>query len=189
MKEVWRDICFEEHGTLYDYTGLYQISNLGRVKSLNYRRSGKEQILKLRKDKDNYLRIILSKSGEQKSFQIHRLVAYMFLPISERKVEVDHLDRNRENNSVGNLRWVTRKENNANRTGCYNNRTEHYNVGSTNGRARQVEQYDMNMNLIKVWDCAKDVTDHYGFNYKTFHKHLNGTCSPKYKNYIWQYVD
>lgn len=36
MEEVWKDICFEENGVVHDYTGLYQVSNLGRVKSLNY---------------------------------------------------------------------------------------------------------------------------------------------------------
>ena len=50
MEEQWKDIYFEENDVVYDYTGLYQISNFGRVKSLNYHQTGKKKILKAQKN-------------------------------------------------------------------------------------------------------------------------------------------
>ena len=70
MKEIWKDI--------EGYKGLYQVSNLGRVKSLNYKRTGKEKILIYTKQKNGYIYIGLCKDGIVKSFRVHRLVAKIF---------------------------------------------------------------------------------------------------------------
>lgn len=71
MNEIWKDIK--------GYEGLYQVSNLGRVKSLNYLRTGKEQILKLNLEKWGYYTVKLS-NGTPKWFKVHRLVAQSFIP-------------------------------------------------------------------------------------------------------------
>lgn len=113
MEEVWKDIV--------GYEGLYQISNLGRVKSLNYKHTGKERILKDRKTNKGYLRAVLYKEGKQKQFLVHRLVAEAFVPNPENKPCIDHIDTNPLNNVCTNLRWVTQKEN------CNNSLSkEHY---------------------------------------------------------------
>ena len=104
-KEVWRDI--------EDYPG-YQVSNKGRVKSLNYRRTGKEHLLVLSKGMHGYLYVGLQKNKKQKVEKVHRLVAKAFIPNTENKPCVDHIDTNRENNSATNLRWVTYRENSSN---------------------------------------------------------------------------
>ena len=106
-KEVWRDI--------EGYPG-YQVSNMGRVKSLNYRRSGKEHLLVLSKNIHGYLYVGLQKNGKQKIEKVHRLVANAFIPNTENKPCVDHIDTNKENNSVTNLRWATYQENSNNPT-------------------------------------------------------------------------
>ena len=105
-EEVWKPIK--------DYEGLYEISNLGRVKSLNYKRTGKEKILKNTVCNDGYLKVGLTKNGKDKVFRIHRLVAEAFIPNPENKPYVDHINTIREDNRVENLRWATAKENNNN---------------------------------------------------------------------------
>ena len=103
MNEIWKYID--------GYEGLYKVSNLGRVKSLNYRRSGKERMLKPGNTGDGYLFVILYKNGKIKYFTIHRLVANAFLENPDHKSDVNHKDENKTNNRVDNLEWVTRKEN------------------------------------------------------------------------------
>lgn len=107
LEEEWRDI--------EGYEGLYQVSNLGRVKSLNYHNTGKEQLLKHRNnDKYGHQRVCLCKCGIKTYKQIHRLVAEAFIPNPEKKSCVDHIDTNTSNNCVENLRWVTHHENSQN---------------------------------------------------------------------------
>lgn len=111
--EVWKDIP--------GYEGLYQVSNCGRVKSLPKRR-GKgvgyatgESILRHSVNSRGYCNIVLCKDGKTKTFALHRLVAEGFVDNPLNLPEVDHIDRNQSNNYAGNLRWVTRSENNINR--------------------------------------------------------------------------
>lgn len=101
--EIWKDIK--------GYEGKYQISNLGQVKSLGNDRSKKEKIRKLNKRKDGYLQVKLWKNGTYKMFKIHQLVAIAFVPNPDNKTDVDHIDTNRSNCHVSNLRWSTHKEN------------------------------------------------------------------------------
>lgn len=112
MNEIWKDIYFVENGIEWDYRGLYQVSNKGgRVKSLKY---GKEKILKPVKNTKGYEHVFLYKNGKRKTFKIHRLVAFMFIEGYFEGAEIDHIDTNRTNNHVSNLRWCTSKENSNN---------------------------------------------------------------------------
>lgn len=111
-KEVWRDVV--------GYEGLYQVSNLGRVKSLdrliNGRCSGhktkfEERILKTFTNKKGYYRVGLVKNRKQIKYFVHRLVAIAFIPNPENKPYINHKDETPYNNNVNNLEWVTPKEN------------------------------------------------------------------------------
>lgn len=98
-KEIWKDCK--------GYDGRYQISNLGRVWSVVSQR-----YLDGTKDRDGYLQVFLTaRNGKSKKEFIHRLVALVFLPNPEGLPQVNHIDENKQNNSVENLQWVSIKAN------------------------------------------------------------------------------
>ena len=94
--EVWKNVA--------GYDGLYQISNLGRLKSNHC-------VRKLQLNNNGYYWLPLNKNGKQRRAYIHRLVAEAFLPRIEGKEFVDHINTDRLDNRVDNLRWCTRSEN------------------------------------------------------------------------------
>ena len=90
----------------------YMISNLGRIKSLNYHRTGKEQILKQNINGRGYNYVNISCKGKYKNIFIHREVAKAFLHNDKiENTDVNHIDGNKQNNCVNNLEWCTRSEN------------------------------------------------------------------------------
>lgn len=95
-KEEWKNIEGSQ--------GVYQVSNLGRVRSL---KQGKIHVLRQYLNPDGYYQVWVNGSITG----VHRLVAKAFAPNPENKSEVDHIDANRSNNISSNLRWVTHKEN------------------------------------------------------------------------------
>lgn len=107
MNEIWKDI--------EGYIGLYQISNLGRVKSLGRRGKGcslEDRILKPMINKDGYHLVNLKDVNHvAKWFTIHRLVALHFIPNPNDYKEINHKDEAKGNNSVTNLEWCTREYN------------------------------------------------------------------------------
>lgn len=100
MKEVWKDI--------EGYEGKYQVSTLGRV-----RNARTDKIRKLQPNKkDGYIYLTLCRSKiDQKKVKVHRLSAFAFIENPLNKPFVDHIDGNKHNNNVENLRWVTFQEN------------------------------------------------------------------------------
>tara|TARA_R110000737_G_C14376353_1_gene449735 strand:+ start:168 stop:692 length:525 start_codon:yes stop_codon:yes gene_type:complete len=109
----------EEFRDIKGYEGLYQVSNLGRVKSLSrtiYKVDGTTQTFKdkIRSSTFNgrgYLQLGLTKNGKCKTCKVHRLVSETFIPNIEGKKEVNHLDGNKANNILSNLEWCTPSEN------------------------------------------------------------------------------
>ena len=114
-EEIWKDI--------QGYEGLYQISNMGNVKSLNYLRTGKESILKPQKTGKEYLYVYLYKDGKSKGYRIHRLVATAFCENPEGYTEVNHINEDKADCRAENLEWCSRS----------------YNL-SYNGRAKKVAE-------------------------------------------------
>ena len=97
--------------SIVGYEGKYDITINGDIISLNYNNTGKQQKLKHRLNKKGRPYINLCINGKYKSYEIHRLVAEAFIPKIEGKEQVNHIDGNKQNNSIKNLEWVTRDEN------------------------------------------------------------------------------
>ena len=97
MNEIW--ISIDDR---------YSVSNFGRIKS-SY--ANKEKILKPFKDAGGYLKVDLRSKGKRKTMSVHRLVALAFIPNPNNLPEINHKDKNKENNYVDNLEWCTAKYN------------------------------------------------------------------------------
>lgn len=102
-KQYWKDI--------EGYEGLYQVSNTGKVRSLNYRRTGETKVLKPSTSKLGYKSVNLCKDGKNKGYLVHRLVALAFIPNPNNYPVVNHKDENPSNNTVWNLEWCTQEYN------------------------------------------------------------------------------
>lgn len=104
-------IIIEQWKPIVGYEGLYEISNLGRVKSLNYRHTGKERILKPANNGDGYLAVNIYRNGQRKMLKVHRLVAAAFIPNPEGFEQVNHINEDKTNNCVSNLEFCDAKYN------------------------------------------------------------------------------
>jgi len=100
MNEIWKSI--------EGYEGIYEVSNLGRVKSLKF---NKEKYLKNSLNRDGYVIAHLSKNAITKSFTLHRLVSLLFIDKVDGKDYINHINGDKLNNKVDNLEWCTIKEN------------------------------------------------------------------------------
>lgn len=180
MEEEWKDI--------EGYEGLYQVSNLGRIKSVLFRNrvvsKKQDKILKCIHTKD-YDHINLYKNGKQTQYLIHKIVAKTFIPNPKNKPEINHIDGNKQNNNAENLEWCTRSENqiHAYKTGLQKPRK-----GYESKLKKPVNQYDLNGNFIKRWDSIVEALQCYG-------KHLKITDVCKKKKYCktaggfkWEYA-
>lgn len=142
MMEQWKDIP--------NYEGLYQVSNLGRIKSLyNYKRDNTNILVPHLKR--GYLVIGLRKNGIRKWHSIHRLVAMAFIDNKDNKPQVNHKDENKLNNRVDNLEWCTASYNNN-----YGTRQER--VSNTNKLRQKVYMYDLDGNLIDSFKSVKEAS-------------------------------
>lgn len=188
MEEIWKDIK--------GYEGLYQISNWGRVKSLERIDKSnhllKETIKKQQTNEKGYLKVDFYKDKKKKSYKVHRLVAMAFLPNPNNLPEVNHKDENKQNNFVyinedgtvdlekSNIEWCDHK----------------YNINYGTARERMVEkcsktviQIDKNTNeIIREFPSTKEVQRQFGYD----NGHISACCRGKYKtayNYIWRYKE
>ena len=150
MTEVWKDI--------EGYEGKYQVSNLGRVKSVR-----KQAIINPIVTKVGYERVDLWNHCQRNQQSVHRLVAKAFIPNPDNKSVVNHIDENKRNNSAGNLEWVTESENarygtaitRRNQTEGYKNR--HFDSETMAMiNAIPILQYTKDGQLVREWESASE---------------------------------
>lgn len=176
--EIWKDIP--------GYEGYYQISNLGRIRSLdryanvcgNGKRLVKGRIIKSVKCTNGYYEAPLNRNGVRKVMLLHRVVANVFIPNPFNLPEVNHKDENIANNRADNLEWCTSKYN-AN----YGTRNERMLVGR---ETKPVIQLDKDGNYIKRWSSMMDACREYGADISSMIRVCKGkqkTC----KGYKWEY--
>ena len=183
--EVWKDIKFTDtDGTEYDYTGLYQVSNMGRVKSLNYKHTGKIGIRKHDVHWNEHHMVGLYKNGHEKRFFVHRLVAFMFIENSNPTewTIVNHKDENPHNNVWTNLEWCDHKYN-LNYGTCQERRVKKQSgennpcFGKTYGENPNAKKV-VCVETGKVFDSMKEASEWMGH---AGHSKISACCNGKRK--------
>ena len=205
----------EEWKAIKGYEGLYEVSNLGRVKSISYTNQyGTFDRVVILKGWicEGYQCVQLTRNNEKKTFKIHRLVAETFISNPDNLPEVDHINTIRDDNRVENLRWVTHKENMNNEltklnigksvtnenNGMYgklhseetkNKMSEIAKKGKDNPKSIKVVQLDKNTNeLIKIWDSINEAQRKEGYQARC----ICACCKGKrktHKGYKWMYYE
>ena len=210
LKEEWRDI--------EGYEGLYQVSSNGVIRSLdryifcplNGKRLIKGKEIKKHLCKNGYYFVVLSKNSQGKNCYIHRLVAAAFIPNSENKPCIDHINTDRTDNRVENLRWVTHKENMNNPLSKDNitlwkigkkqsyetvekrvsklrgkPRTEYVKHKISISNSKPISQYDLDNNKISDFNSIKEAKEKTGI--KTIADNLSGRQKTA-GGYIFRYI-
>lgn len=176
MNEIWKDIK--------GYEGLYQVSNLGRIKSLSNRSNHKNPILMKQACVLGYMVVSLTKDSVPKMFKVHRLVASAFIENKENKADVNHKDGNKKNNNVNNLEWCTAQENviHAFKTGLSKAQK-----GKENSRSIIISQIDKNTGKeVNVFYGTREAERKTGIK----HSNISRCCKGKYKSaggFKWKY--
>lgn len=170
QNEEWRDVV--------GYEGLYKVSNMGRIKSLNTSQIMKQWLCK------GYLMVSLRNKGNKSNHLVHRVVAENFIPKIESKKFVNHKDENKLNNAAYNLEWVTTIENNN-----YGTRNERIakNQMNRNDCSKPILQFTLNGEFVKEWDSIGEAC-RCGFNRKGISCVCRGV--PNYNTsggYIWKF--
>ena len=172
MSELWKDIK--------GFEGLYQVSNLGRIKS--FRKSTKyhcadEYIIKPSLSNNGYYQVTFyNEDHKRKKFLVHRLVALAFIPNPNNFPQINHKDENRLNNSADNLEWCT---------ALYNNHYGTALIRQIDAKSNPIEQYTLGGRIIATYRSAKIAGDLFGFN----HHHIQTCCNTGNigYGYYWKY--
>lgn len=184
MKEIWKDI--------EGFEGYYQVSNLGRVRSLDReiifnngksdtaKTKAKGRVLTITKQTQGYSQIGLCKNGTQKSYRLNRLVAKAFIPNPDNKLYVNHIDGNKDNNRADNLEWVTNSE----------NIMHAYKNGLLKHWQKPVLQIDDNGNVVAEYESIKQAADTLGCSKGNICSSCKGVKGRnKAYGYYWRYKE
>lgn len=185
MKEIWKDIK--------GYEGLYQVSNLGRIKSLKksylvndpkqnrtYIKNNKEIIKKIFLDNKGYYITTIYRNR----FRVHRLVAEAFIPNPNNYPVVNHIDGNKQNNHVDNLEWCSYKDNSIH---AYKNNLLNLEP-SIRATSKKVNMYDLNGNYIKTFNSISAAKRELNIN--PSQGNISEVCHGKRRSahgYIWKF--
>ena len=175
MLEIWRTAIYK--GEIYE--GLYKVSNLGRILSLNYRNTGKSELINPGTNKNGYFQVDLCKNGETKMCYVHRLVAETFLPNPEGKPCVNHKIEGDEGKKINmvifnedgtvdeertTIEWVTYEENNN-----YATRNERV----AKALSKRVLQFTLDGEFVREWESTHEC-ERNGFDHSAVTRCCNG---------------
>lgn len=179
--ELWKDIIISK--------GDYQISNYGRVKSVErFTKNGRavhERILKTKINKRGYEYVNIQHNGKRIAIKIHREVAKAFLPNPNGYPEVNHKDENKTNNQADNLEWCDRAYN-AN----YGTARQRAANSRKKNHVMEIDQYTLDGVFIRRWRSPIDIERN--TNKEMRASNIIACCRKKYKKsygYIWRYTD
>lgn len=182
MKEIWKDIP--------EYEGLYQVSNLGRVKSLGryVKRRGalmwkNGTVLHAGKDNKGYMTVVLYSDGCKKTVKVHRLVALVFVKNIDKKQQINHINGNKADNRVENLEWCSQSENmqHAWQTGLQGRTHKKNDLKSI-----KIGQYSLDEQLVNVFPSMMEAERQTGINSSSISRSVRKGC--KAGGYIWKYA-
>lgn len=180
MSEIWKPIK--------DFEKLYEVSNQGRIRSLdrkvprgNHSLNIKGRILKPENDKDGYKLVSLSKNGIEKMQKVHRLVAQAFLPNINNYPHVNHKDENKSNNCVENLEWCDAGYNNN-----YGNHNDNMKKCMNARYGKAVNQYKINGTFIRSYESTRLAGRMTGIDYCSIRRCCQG-LNKTAGGYLWSY--
>ena len=160
MNRIWKDIV--------GYEGLYQVSDVGNVRSLKYNNTSKTKYMKIYTEKTGYQRVCLSKDGKKTNKRIHRLVAEAFLDNPNCYEVVNHKNGDKTNNKVSNLEWCSRSHNQQH---AYDNNlikkkfgSDHWNYGKT-GDLNATSKKVLCVTTGEIFGSAHDASRKYNLNF------------------------
>ena len=188
MKEIWKDI--------EGYEGIYQVSNLGRIKALkkivrwdggkDYPRE--EYIMKNVLTAKGYEQITLSKNSTQVRRMVHHLVADAFIEPDLSRPHINHKNGIKNDNRLDNLERCTVQENNIHKFRVLGHRSPALGkFGKHSPKHNRVKQLSLDGKLIKLWDCASDAVREGGFDSGCISRTAHGQQT-SHKGFRWEYV-
>ena len=182
--EIWKDIK--------GYEGLYQVSNLGRVRSLENNKKRKEKILKHVLNNRGYQHVALCKNGKVKKCYVHRLVYETFNGKIPKGYEINHISEDKTENSLSNLNLLSHKANLN-----WGTRNERAGKAISKAKSKPVIQKTLQGEIIKIWPSANEIQRQLGYNKGSicsccrggyFQKGKWVNCTKAY-GYIWEYEE
>ena len=166
--EVWKPIA--------GFEGRYEVSNMGRVRSISFNQTGKTLILKPSVSSEGYYSVgLYDGTRRQQRLYVHRLVAQAFLDNPDNLETVNHIDENPQNNRADNLEWMDQRDNN-----LYGGRL----FRASHSKGNRLNQRTLSGQYLRTFDSAADVERKFGYCRQVITRAAaNGT--PAY-GYLWQ---